>query len=107
MARRRRPHPEGSLSFLDVICCGFGAMILLLMLTKTIAPQAIEASNVELNGKLAALQEQLFNLRGESMVLNRDLTAQQEQLSEYEQRIAILRGELASAKSRAAAFAAA
>jgi hypothetical protein len=100
MARRRRPHPEGSLSFLDVICCGFGAMILLLMLTKSVQPHAIEASTVALNGKIAALQEQLFNLRGESKVLNRDLNAKHEQLSEYQQRIAILRGQLASAKSR-------
>ncbi len=98
--RRRRPHPEGSLSFLDVICCGFGAMILLLMLTKTTQPQIIEAVVTELKGKLAALQEQLFDLRGESKILNRDLNAKQEQLSEYEQRIAILRGQMASAKSR-------
>ena len=34
------------------------------------------------------------------MVLNRDLNAKQEQLSEYQQRIAILRGQLASARSR-------
>ena len=32
--------------------------------------------------------------------LNRDLNAKQEQLSEYEERIAILRGQMASAKSR-------
>jgi hypothetical protein len=100
MARRRRPHPEGSLSFLDVICCGFGAMVLLLMLVRTQEPQIIEASLVQLNGKLAALQDQLFKIRGESKILNRDLNAKQEQLSEYKQRIAILRGELASAKSR-------
>lgn len=101
MARRaRRAPPEGSLSFLDVICCGFGSIILLLMITKTVEPQIIEASAVNLQGRLAALQEQLFELRGESVVLNRDLDAKQEQLSKYEQRIAILRGELASAKSR-------
>jgi hypothetical protein len=33
---------EFSLSFLDVICCGFGAVILLLMITKTVQPQVIE-----------------------------------------------------------------
>ena len=102
MAKRRvrRAPPEGSLSFLDVICCGFGSIILLLMITKTVEPQIIEASTVNLEGKLAALQEQLFEIRGESTVLNRDLTVKQEQLSEYERRIAILRGQLASAKSR-------
>ena len=98
--RARRAPPEGSLSFLDVICCGFGSIILLLMITKTVEPQIIEASTVNLEGRLAALQEQLFNIRGETSVLNRDLTARQEQLSEYEKRIAILRGQMASAKSR-------
>lgn len=98
--RVRRSPAEGSLSFLDVICCGFGSIILLLMITKTVQPQIIEASTVNLQGKLAELQEQLFEIRGETKVLNRDLNARQEQVSEYEQRIAILRGQLASAKSR-------
>jgi hypothetical protein len=101
MARRKARGPaEFSLSFLDVICCGFGAIILLLMITKTVQPQIIEASTINLEGKLAALQEQLFEMRGETKVLNRDLNARQEQLSEHEQRIAILRGLMASAKSR-------
>ncbi|MEZ5569785.1 MAG: VWA domain-containing protein [Halioglobus sp.] len=100
MARRRRGPEEFSLSFLDVICCGFGAIILLLMITKTVEPQIIEASTVNLEGRLADLQEQLFELRGETRVLNRDLNARQEQLSDYEERIAILRGELTAARGR-------
>ncbi|KAA1189008.1 VWA domain-containing protein [Pseudohalioglobus sediminis] len=97
---RRRATEEFSLSFLDVICCGFGAVILLLMITKTVEPQIIEASTVNLKGRLADLQEQLYEIRGDSVVLNRDLNAKHEQLSEYEERIAILRGQLASARSR-------
>lgn len=101
MARSKRRAPEEfSLSFLDVICCGFGAVILLLMITKTVQPQIIEASTVNLEGKVAALQEQLFEIRGETRVLNRDLNAKHEQLSEHQERIAILRGQLASAKSK-------
>ncbi len=100
MARKRRGTEEFSLSFLDVICCGFGAVILLLMITKTVQPQIIEASTVNLEGKVADLQEQLFEIRGETRVLNRDLNAKQEQLSDYRERIAILRGQLASARSR-------
>ena len=49
---------------------------------------------------MADLQEQVFEIRGETRILNRDLNAKQEQLSEYQERIAILRGQLASAKSR-------
>jgi hypothetical protein len=100
MARRRHGIEEFSLSFLDVICCGFGAIILLLMITKTVQPQIIEASAVSLEGRIAALQEQLFKLRGDTHILNRDLNAKHEQLSEHEQRIAILRGRLASVQSQ-------
>ncbi len=99
MAKRRGPE-EFSLSFLDVICCGFGAVILLLMITKTVQPQIIEASTVNLEGLVADLQQQVFEIRGETKILNRDLNAKHKQLSEYEEKIAILRGQLASAKSR-------
>jgi hypothetical protein len=100
MPRKRRQMAETSLSFLDVICCGFGAVILLLMITKTVEPQIIEASTTNLEGLVADLQEQLFEIRGETRVLNRDLNARKEQLSQYKERIAILRGQLASARSR-------
>jgi hypothetical protein len=99
MTKRRAPE-EFSVSFLDVICCGFGAVILLLMITKTVQPQIIEASTVNLEGLVADLQEQVFEIRGETRILNRDLNAKHEQLSDYDDRIAILRGQMASAKSR-------
>ncbi|UZP74000.1 VWA domain-containing protein [Candidatus Paraluminiphilus aquimaris] len=97
---KRRPTPEISLSFLDVICCGFGAVILLLMITKTVEPQVLEESTVIAEGRVAELTEQLFEIRGETTVLNRDLAAKQEQISEFEEQIAILQGALASSKSR-------
>ena len=97
---RRRAAEEFSLSFLDVICCGFGAVILLLMITKTVEPQIIEASTVELEGKLANLQEQVYEIRGETVILNRDLNAKQEQLSQYRERIAILQAQLTSTRSQ-------
>ena len=97
---KRRPAPEISLSFLDVICCGFGAVILLLMITKTVEPQVLEESTVIAEGRVAELTEQLSEIRGETTVLNRDLAAKQEQISEFEEQIAILQGALASSKSR-------
>ena len=97
---KRRPAPEISLSFLDVICCGFGAVILLLMITKTVEPQVLEESTVIAEGRVAELTEQLFEIRGETTVLNRDLAAKQEQISEFEEQVAILQGALAASKSR-------
>lgn len=94
MRRKRRALEESSMSFLDVICCGFGAIILLLMITKTVQPLVVEQSSVNMEGLVQNLQAQLFRLRGETVVLNRDLDAKHEQLSEKEQRIAILKSEL-------------
>ena len=62
MSRRRTPEIFG-LSFLDVISCGFGAIILLLIITKTVQPVVLEASTVELDGKVAALREQLMEIK--------------------------------------------
>ena len=98
--RQRRAAAEFSLSFLDVICCGFGAVILLLMITKTVQPQILERSTVEAAGRVADLTEQLFEIRGETTVLNRELSAKQEQISEFNERIAILQCALARTRSR-------
>jgi len=98
--RKRRGTAEFSLSFLDVICCGFGAVILLLMITKTVQPQILERSSIEAEGSVADLTTQLFAIRGETTVLNRELAAKQEQLSQYQTRIAILQGALAKTESR-------
>jgi len=98
MSRRRTPEIFG-LSFLDVISCGFGAIILLLIITKTVQPVVLEASTVQLDGKVVELREQLMEIRGETKILNRDLNAKHEQLSQYQERIAILRGQRASVKS--------
>jgi len=98
--RQRRAPAEFSLSFLDVICCGFGAVILLLMITKTVQPQILERSTVEAAGRVADLTEQLFDIRGETTVLNRELSAKREQISEFNERIAILQGALARTRSR-------
>ncbi len=98
--RSRRAPAEFSISFLDVICCGFGAVILLLMITKTVQPQILEQSSIVAEGRVAELTEQLFEIRGETRILNRDLTVKREQISSYEERIAVLQGALASARAR-------
>ena len=97
MSRKRDRGGEGfSLSFLDVICCGFGAIILLLVLTKIGEPKALEDARIDLDALIAALQQELFDIRGETTVLNRSLKSKQEQLSEEDRRIARLRGDLST-----------
>ena len=48
MARRRRDIEAFSLSFLDCICCGFGAIILLLVLSKIYEPVVVEEAEQDL-----------------------------------------------------------
>ena len=94
MARKERDVETFSLSFLDVICCGFGAVILLLVITKIYEPFTIEEGKRNLEGLVALLQEELFEIRGETVVLNRDLEAVTESLSEKKDKIAKLQGDL-------------
>ena len=100
MAIRRRTPEEFSLSFLDVICCGFGSIILLLMITHISRPLVLEQSNRDLHSRIAALQEELHRLRGESVVLNRDLNARREQLSDVLAEVARLDGDLSAIKGQ-------
>jgi hypothetical protein len=83
-----------NLSFLDCICCGFGAIILLFVLSKFAEPLIIESVRSDYQGEIAQLQEELFSLRGETALLMRELEGKREQLSEEKRRLARLRGDL-------------
>jgi hypothetical protein len=91
---RRRDIEVFSLSFLDCICCGFGAIILLFVLSKFAEPRIIEESRADLDGTIKQLQEQLYELRGETEILNRELTEKKEQLSQDQLGLARLQGDL-------------
>ena len=102
MKKKRRETEVFSIAFLDVITCGFGAIILLLMIAKAGQPVILEASDQPRQGVIRDLQEQLFQIRGESKVLNRDLVSKQEQLSIWDERIAKLNKQLADLLDRLA-----
>src|SRR4029450_5574687 len=97
LAVRRRPRRDievFSLSFLDCICCGFGAIILLLTLVKRGDPRAIEQAPEALNKRIARLQEELYEIRGETDILSRELVGKREQLSRDTVAVARLQGDL-------------
>ena len=96
--RERRYTAEISISFLDVISCGFGAIVLLLLIAKTVDSTAFEAVEQPIEGSVAELQQQLFKIRGETTILNRDLTSREEQISDIRLRIAKLQEELSSVR---------
>tara|TARA_B100001057_G_scaffold277209_1_gene277540 strand:+ start:10100 stop:11089 length:990 start_codon:yes stop_codon:yes gene_type:complete len=70
--KKRRNIEAFSLSFLDCICCGFGAIVLLLVLSKIYDPKNInvQAESIELS---QSLKEQLEELKNESSFVDENL----------------------------------
>jgi hypothetical protein len=98
--RERRPFEVFSLSFLDCICCGFGAIILLFVLNKMGEPSALEQARQDLRKLLARLEQELHEIRGETTVLNRSLRGREEQLSKERLKVARLQGDLSLVQGR-------
>ena len=101
MSRRgRRPIEIFNLSFLDVVSCGFGAIILLLVIVKISEPHVIERLAVDLTGLVQRLEAELFEIRGDTTVLNRELLSRQQQLSEIKENLARLKGDLSDIRGQ-------
>ncbi|SVB39260.1 uncharacterized protein METZ01_LOCUS192114, partial [marine metagenome] len=95
-----------NLSFLDVVCCGFGAVILLLVITKIYEPITIQNSQENLQSLVIKLVQELEVIRGDSVTMNRRLTEITEQISENSEKnnklqgdLSIIQGEFNSTKS--------
>ena len=93
MSRSRRTTDDTNVSFLDIICCGFGAIVLLLVIIQTGQIEVLEESEIDESGRIRVLQEQLFTIRGEIDYLERELTAKHEQLGLETEAVAILRSK--------------
>lgn len=100
MKLRRHETEVFSMSFIDSICCGFGAIILLLVLTEVGRPLVLERQSVDLEGQVAKLQEEIHEIRGETDVLNRELRGRIEQLSEDRSKLARLQGDLTTIRGQ-------
>ena len=96
MKKQRRQQQEASISFLDVISCGFGAIVLLLIIAKVGEPAILEDAERQLEGSVRDYQERLFEIRGETVILDKRLKSRKQQLSDLTERIARLQEKLAS-----------
>ena len=94
--RGRRGVEVFSLSFLDAVCCGFGAIILLFVLNKMGEPIMLEQAQQDLQGLIARLEEELYVIRGETTQFERALRSREEQVSKEKDNVARLRGDLTS-----------
>jgi len=98
MRLKRHETEVFSMSFLDCICCGFGAMILIMVITETAQPVVLEKTRIDTRGTVSKLQEELYVIRGETDVLNRELRGRIEQLSTERDKLARLQGDLSTVK---------
>ena len=79
---RRRAVQEMSLSFLDVICCGFGGIILLLMITKISLPILLDDSADEISALVAEKEAALARILDETLVVEQEVDESEADLDE-------------------------
>lgn len=103
MKTRRRDIEIFSLSFLDCICCGFGAIILLFVLSKFSEPIIIEEVREDLQSVIEQREREIFEIRGKTVVLTRELKGKKEQLSVEKEKLARLQGDLSKVEGEFAA----
>ena len=103
--KRKREQQEASISFLDVISCGFGAIVLLLIIAKVGDPSAVEEIESNIVESIEQYQRALFTVRGETREIDKRLKSRREQLSELKERIARLKEKLASVSKQSAELA--
>ena len=102
---KRRESAEASIAFLDVISCGFGAIVLLLIIARVGDPSMMDTDDSQLINQIKDQQETLFSVRGESIQLESELKSRQQQLSDKRDAIARLQAKLASVSKQAAQLA--
>lgn len=97
----RRNNEAISIAFLDVITCGFGAIILLLMIAKFGDPPEPEPTDDPRISHISALQRSLFTVEDEVRELDGSLNAKEEQLAVWKSESQRLSRELTAARNRA------
>ncbi len=104
---KRRDTNVFSLSFLDVISCGFGAVILLFVLMVGVHPVILEEEEKDLEELVKERENAIYEIRGETAIANFDLKDLIEELSEIKDKLARLRetlsivqGQFAATKSK-------
>lgn len=94
MEKRRQDSDALSLSFLDAICCGFGAIILLLIISKIFEPIRLEEGREDLESLVANYEQQLADILGETTEVQRERNTMVARLDADRVRIDDLQAEL-------------
>ncbi len=100
MKRRRRTTDVLNLSFLDVISCGFGAIILLLVITLALEPRTVKRITVDLRDSIEEMDLDRQTLIAESQALERQRSGRVARIAEAEARLATIEQELSTAQDQ-------
>jgi hypothetical protein len=98
--KRRREMEIFSMSFLDAICCGFGAMILLFLVIRVHEPQRLEETERDLDGLIAQYEQELNEIVGETERVRRQSVTTTESLQADTTRIEDLQTQLARIRAQ-------
>ncbi len=98
MKRKRRPVEVFSLSFLDVISCAFGAIVLVLVIMKISEPTIVEDWTRDIQQDLEDHEQHIAALAEESAELYRTAIQRRSNKEELELRIDALKEKLAEAR---------
>ena len=98
---RSRREVEGSnLAFLDVVCCGFGAIILLLVLTKSAEPVLLTETLTELRGRITGMEKELESISQENRSARDELESEEERVVQLRRKIQKLEAELSDVRGQ-------
>jgi hypothetical protein len=100
MKKKRRDIDIFSLSFLDVVSCGFGAIILLLVLSRLGEPLVRERISRDLRGEVQNLEEQRDRARRQAREMAGDLAREEAALNGLRQEVRQRRKEVAGLRAR-------
>ena len=108
MSREKRKEKRGiteiSISFLDVISCGFGAIVLLLLIAKTVDPTLLKTEKDTKLFTVPEMQQQLFEIRKEVRMLSDSFKYKNYQFLETKERVENLKRELLEKQQKNAIF---
>jgi hypothetical protein len=104
--RRRRETEIFTMSFLDAICCGFGSIILLFIVTRTAEPARLEQTERDLSGLITQYEQELNDILGETERVTRDeattssdLRADQIKVQDLQRQLEQIRAEVLASAS--------
>jgi septal ring factor EnvC (AmiA/AmiB activator) len=101
MMRKKRAQIEVfSLSFLDVICCGFGAIILLFVIALGFEPSNVQKMAVDLRDDIEARIDARQTISEQSQSMMQELAAKRQNLAELSAQLTALQGNLTSIQAR-------